>query len=137
MWKTNSETYHFYFFVGKFPKLFNFSDSKKKSYLVKLNILKENAIFGLQKILLDNFPRDFHISCAIGNGSCIEKVKIGHWAKFRVKTEQMFSADFISGSRDFTQHLSSGMLILSYLYPRSLAWFDIVKASFSNKLRMG
>ena len=54
-------TYHFYLFVGKFPKLFNFSDSKEKSYLVELNIFKENAFYGLQKILLDNFSRNFYI----------------------------------------------------------------------------
>ena len=28
----------------------------------------------------------------------------------------MFSADFISGSRDFTQHLTSGELILTTIY---------------------
>ena len=40
---TNSVTYHFYLFVVKFPKLFTFSDGKGKSYLVELNIFKENA----------------------------------------------------------------------------------------------
>ena len=59
--KTNSVTYNFYLFVGKFPKLFNFSDGKEKSYQVELNIFKENAFYGLQKILLDNFPRNFYI----------------------------------------------------------------------------
>ena len=49
-------TSHFYIFVGKFPKLFNFSDGKEKSYLVELNMFKEIAFNGLQKILLDNFP---------------------------------------------------------------------------------
>ena len=29
--KPNSVTYHFYFFVGKFPKFFNFSDGKEKT----------------------------------------------------------------------------------------------------------
>ena len=29
--------------------------------------------------------------------------------------KQIFSADFISGSRDFTQHLTSGVLILLHL----------------------
>jgi len=52
-------TYHFYPFVGKFPKFFNFSDSMEKIYLVELNIFKENAIYGLQEILLDNFPQNF------------------------------------------------------------------------------
>ena len=54
-------TYHFYFFVGKFPKFFNFSDGMEKIYLVELNIFKENAFHGLQKIPLDNFPRSFYI----------------------------------------------------------------------------
>ena len=54
-------TYHFHLFVGKFPKLFNFSDDKENSYLVELNIFKENAFYGLQKILLDNFPLNFYI----------------------------------------------------------------------------
>ena len=59
--ETNSVTCHFYFSVGKFPKFFNFSDSMEKIYLVELNIFKENAFHGLQKIPLDNFPRNFYI----------------------------------------------------------------------------
>ena len=47
-----------FFFVGKFPTFFNFSDSMEKIYLVELNIFKENAIYGLQKILLDSFSRN-------------------------------------------------------------------------------
>jgi len=36
----------------------------EKSYLVEFNIFKENAIYGLQKILLDNFPRTFsYLKC--------------------------------------------------------------------------
>ena len=31
----------------------------EKIYLVELNIFKENAIYGLQEILLDNFPQNF------------------------------------------------------------------------------
>ena len=54
-------TYHFYLFVEKFPKSFNFSDSMEKIYLVELNIFKENVIYGLREILLDNFPRNFYI----------------------------------------------------------------------------
>ena len=71
-------TYHFYFFVGKFPKFFNFSDSMEKIYLVELNIFKENAIYDLQEILLDNFPRNFNILSAIVNGACMQKIKVGH-----------------------------------------------------------
>ena len=52
-------TYHLYLFVRKFNKLFNFLEGKEKSYLVELNIFKENAFYGLQEILLDNFPEPF------------------------------------------------------------------------------
>ena len=34
----NSVTYRFYFFVEKLPKLFTFSGSMKKNYLVEFNI---------------------------------------------------------------------------------------------------
>ena len=54
-------TYHFFFFVGKFPKWFNLSDSMEKSYLEELNIFKENVVYGLQKILLSNFARNFEV----------------------------------------------------------------------------
>ena len=80
-------TYHFYLFVGKFPKLFNFSDDKGKSYLVELNIFKENAFYGFQKILLHNFPQNFYIWSAIVNGTCMQKIKISHRAKFRAKSK--------------------------------------------------
>ena len=76
-------TYHFYLFDGKFPKLFNFSDGKEKSYVVELNIFKENTFYGVQKILLDNF----YIWSAIVNGTCMQKIKIGHRAKFRTKSK--------------------------------------------------
>ena len=55
----------------------------KKIYLVKLTTFKENAINGLQEILLDNFPRNFYIWSATVNGACMQKIKIGHRAKFR------------------------------------------------------
>ena len=63
-------TYHFYLFVGKFPKLFNFSDGKEKSYIVEFNIFEENAFYGLQKILVDNFfPKrlylKYHRECCV------------------------------------------------------------------------
>ena len=67
-------TYHFYLFVAKFPKLFNFSDGKEKIYLVELNMFKENAFYGFQKILLDNFPRNFYIWSTIVNGTCMQKI---------------------------------------------------------------
>ena len=80
-------TYHFYLFVGKFPKFFNFSDSVEKIYLVELNIFKENAIYGLQEVLLDNFPRNFYIWIAIVIGACMQKIKVGHRAKFRARNK--------------------------------------------------
>jgi len=79
--------FHFYFFCGKFPKFFNFSDSVEKIYPVELNIFKENAIYGLQEILLDNFPRNFWIWSAIVNGACMQKIKVGHLAKFRARNK--------------------------------------------------
>ena len=80
-------TYHFYFFVGKFPKFFNFSDSMEKIYLVELNILKENAFHGLQKIPLDNFPWNFYIWSAIVSGARMQKIKIGHRTNFRAENK--------------------------------------------------
>ena len=78
-------TYRFYLFFGKFPKLFNFSDGKEKSYLVELNVFKENAFYGLQKILLNNFSRNFYIWSSIVNGMCMQKIKIGHRSNLRAK----------------------------------------------------
>ena len=56
-------------------------------YLVELTTFKGNAIYGLQEILLDNFPRNFYIWSAIVNGACMQKIKIGHPAKFRAKNK--------------------------------------------------
>ena len=42
----------------------------EKIYLVELNIFKENAIYDLQKILLDNFSRNFYIWSAIVVRAC-------------------------------------------------------------------
>ena len=59
----------------------------EKIYLVELNIFKENAFYGLQKIPLDNFPRNFYIWSAILNRACLQKIKIGHRANFRAKNK--------------------------------------------------
>ena len=59
----------------------------EKIYLVELNIFKENAFHGLQKIPLDSFPRNFYIWSAIVSGACMQKIKIGHWANFRAKNK--------------------------------------------------
>ena len=50
----------------------------EKSYLVEAKTFKENAIYSLQKILPDNFHRNFNIWSAILTGACIY---IGHRAK--------------------------------------------------------
>ena len=80
-------TYHFYLFVEKFPTLFNFSDGNEQIYLVELNLFKENVFYGLQKILLDNFSRNFYIWSAIVNATWMQKIKVAHRAKFRVKSK--------------------------------------------------
>ena len=59
----------------------------EKIYPVELNIFKENAIYGLQENLLDNFLRKFYIWSAIVNGACMQKIKIGHRAKFRARNK--------------------------------------------------
>ena len=55
--------YHYYFFVEKFPKLINFSDSREKSRVVELNI-KENMFYGSQKIL-ENLVFNCYVSLSI------------------------------------------------------------------------
>ena len=74
----------------------------KKSYLVEFNIFKNNAFYGLQKILLDDFPRNVYIWSAIMNGACMEKIRRGHQAKFRAKNkcfpQVLFPVRAISGS---------------------------------------
>ena len=59
----------------------------EKIYPVELNIFKENVFHGLQKIPLDNFPRNFYIWSAIVSGACMQKLKIGHRANFRAKNK--------------------------------------------------
>jgi len=78
-------TYRFYFFVGNLPKFFNLLESMTKNYLVEFKIHKKMAHYSLQKIVLDRFPRNFFILSAILNDTCMQKIKIGHRAKFRDK----------------------------------------------------
>ena len=59
----------------------------EKIYLVELNLFKENAFHGLQKIPLDNFSRNFYIWSAIVSDACMQKIKIGHQANFRAKNK--------------------------------------------------
>ena len=73
IWKTKSVTYHFYFFVGKLQKSFNFSDSMTKSYLADFKKQRKKAFYGLQKIVLDSFTRNFSVRNAIMNDACKPK----------------------------------------------------------------
>ena len=98
IWKTKSVTYHFYFFVGKLQKSFNFSDSMTKSYLADFMKQRKKAFYGLQKIVLDSFSRNFSVRNAIMNDACKPKND-----RYPDKIE-MFSANFISGSCDFTTY---------------------------------
>ena len=54
-----------------------------KSYLVEFKIHRKMAYYSLQKIVPDRFPRNFFIESAIVNDTCMQKIKIGHRAKFR------------------------------------------------------
>ena len=81
--KTKSVTYRFYFFVGKLSKFFNLLESMTKTYLVEFKIHRKMAYYSLQKIVLDRFSRNFFILSAIVNDTCMQKIKIGHRAKFR------------------------------------------------------
>ena len=65
-----------------------------ESYLVELNIFKENAIYGLQENLLDNFLWNFYIWSAIVNGACMQKIKIGHRAQYRARNKYFLQVLF-------------------------------------------
>ena len=67
----------------------------EKIYLVELIIFKEHAIYGLQEILLVNFPQHFSIWSAIMNGACMQKIKIGHRAKFRPRNKHFLQILFL------------------------------------------
>ena len=64
-----------------------------ESYLEELHTFKENVFYGLQKIQLDNCPRNLYIWSAIINGRNMQKIKIGHQVKFQAKNKIMFYAD--------------------------------------------
>ena len=61
--------------------------TKWKTFLGVIGTLiyLKNALYGLQKILLDKFTWNFYIWCAIVNDACMQKIKIGHRANFRAK----------------------------------------------------
>ena len=56
----------------------------EKSYPVGSNIFKESAFYGLQKIILDNIPRNFYIEVA---WYLRAKFMTGYRAKFRTKNK--------------------------------------------------
>ena len=103
MGKTKSVTYRFYFFVGNLPKFFNLLDSMTKSYLVVFKIHRKMAYYSLEKIVLDKFPRNlFYLKChreryvhAKNQDRSLRKI---------LRSRQLFSAGFISVSRDFTPY---------------------------------
>ena len=66
----------------------------EKIYLVEFNIFEENAIYGLQENLLDNFLPNFYIWSAIVNGPCMQKIKIGHRANFRARNKYFLQVLF-------------------------------------------
>jgi len=66
----------------------------EKIYLVELNIFKESTIYCLHENLLDNFLRNFYIWSAILNGACMQKIKIGHRAKFRARNKYFLQVLF-------------------------------------------
>ena len=80
-------TYHFYLSVGKFPKLFNFSGVKKKSYLLEWNKFKENAFYDLQKILLDSFSRN---KCEMKSQKITTKLQHGSVTWFKTMSWLFF-----------------------------------------------
>ena len=47
-----------------------------------------------RKILLDNFLRNFYIWSANVYGACMQKIKIGHRAKFRARNKYFFQILF-------------------------------------------
>ena len=55
------------------------------------------------------------------NGAGMQKIRIGHRAKFRAE-DKCFSSGFISGSRDFRQYLTSGLLDFDFLHNSQLAF---------------
>ena len=69
-------TYRFYFFVGNFPKFFNFLGSITKSYRVEFKIHRKRTFYSLQK---KNVPETFLFD------TWMQKIKIGHRAKFQDK----------------------------------------------------
>ena len=75
-----------------------------KSYLVDLVLFQKKAFFHLQKFLLDEFLPNISIWSGILIVACMQKIKIGHHAKFRNKNKIMFPTAFISSLYDFMLH---------------------------------
>ena len=87
--------YHVYFFVGKRPKFFNFLDSMTKSNLADFKMQRKKAFYGLQKIVLDSFPRNFSVRNAITNDACKPRNKIGPRTKYKCFPQVLFLVEKI------------------------------------------
>ena len=72
-----------------------------KSSIADFKIQQKKAFYDLQKTVLDSFPRNFSVRNAIMNDACKPKND-----RYPDKIE-MFSANFISGSCDFTTYFHS------------------------------
>ena len=106
-------TYHFHFFVGKFPKFFNLSGSMENSFLVASNLLQltENSTKSFSSKLL-------YLKCQ--REWCLH-AKIQDRSPSKISSQkQIFSAHFISGQSDFTQDLTSSLLILIHFADASV-----------------
>ena len=78
----------FLFLCWKAPLILYLFRQHEKKNLVEFNIFtKKNAFHGLQKIVVDKFPRNFFIWSAIVNGACMQKLKMGHRTKFRARNK--------------------------------------------------
>ena len=106
-------TYRFYFFVGKLPKFFNLLESMTKSYLVEFKIHRKMACCSLQKVVLDRFPRNVFIESATVNDTCMQKIKIGHRAKFRDRDN--FFPQVLFNKLTLGFHASVLLLIMNFV----------------------
>ena len=70
--------------VGKHPKFFNsFGNITKVIYSSGSCVIPKKAFFHVQNIQLDKFHPENSIGSGILNVACMQKIKIGHCAKFR------------------------------------------------------
>ena len=72
---------------------------------MEFNISLKSALYGLQKILLDEFPWNVYIWSAIVTDACMQNIKIGHqanfWAKYKCFPQILFPVHAILRSINF------------------------------------